>query len=226
VQVDGDWVGINPEAPLWLDLSQLEHAYARVEGVPGREIDLQTSALIREVAQFYQGDLLEGLNPNWCLFEREQAKYMQMALLDKLMLFHWSRGEYESSLYYGSRVLRLDRASERIHRRMMRLHQLAGDRTAAMRQYQSCVVALREELGARPSRSTEGLFQKICAGRLEEGAAEPVTSLKLDLPERSAEPLSEPLARLRQYMTDLLKLQRQVAQEISNVATAVQREAP
>jgi DNA-binding SARP family transcriptional activator len=226
LQVEGDWVGIDPEAPLWLDLSQLEHAYATVEGVPGREIDPQTAAMIREVAQLYQGDLLEGLNPDWCLFEREQLKQMQMSLLDKLMLFHSSRGEYESSLYYGARVLRLDRASERVHRRMMRLHQLAGDRTAAMRQYQSCVAALRDELGALPSQSTEALFQQICSGRLEEGdlARESVRLSEADLPDDLVEQLSDPLARLRQYMTDLLRLQRQVTEEIRRISTVLQRE--
>src|SRR5262249_40176112 len=34
LQVEGDWVGINPEAPLWLDLATLEHAFACVAGVP------------------------------------------------------------------------------------------------------------------------------------------------------------------------------------------------
>jgi DNA-binding SARP family transcriptional activator len=228
LQVEGDWVGINPEAPLWLDLSMLEHAFASVEGVPGREIDSQTAEMVREVTQLYQGDLLEGLNPDWCLFERDQLRHMQMVLLDKLMLFHSSRSEYESSLYYGAQVLRLDRASERIHRRMMRLHQLGGDRTAAMRQYQSCVAALREELGAQPSQSTEALFEKICSGRPEKGTPAPewVSPAEANLPEGIAEQLTDPLERLRQCMADLLNLQRQVAQEIRRISTVLQRETP
>ena len=42
---------------------------------------------------------------------------------------------FAEPLAYGARILHCDRARERTHRRLMRLHFLAGDRTAALRQY-------------------------------------------------------------------------------------------
>jgi DNA-binding SARP family transcriptional activator len=42
---------------------------------------------------------------------------------------------------------------------------MAGDRTAALRQYDHCVTALNEELGVNPSRLTVNLYNQI---RLDE----------------------------------------------------------
>jgi DNA-binding SARP family transcriptional activator len=86
---------------------------------------------------------------------------MYLNVLNKLMANAEAHDDLESGLLYGHAVLRYDRAHERTHRRLMRLHYLAGDRTAALRQYQQCVDALREELAVKPSRHTLMLFEQI-----------------------------------------------------------------
>ena len=58
-------------------------------------------------------------------------------------------------------MLREDRARERTHRRLMRLYYLAGDRTGALRQYERCAAALRQELDVEPSRRTSELERRI-----------------------------------------------------------------
>jgi hypothetical protein len=45
------------------------------------------------------------------------------------------------------------------------LHYLAGDRTGALRQYEHCIAALKEELGVNPSRHTVALCEQM---RLDE----------------------------------------------------------
>lgn len=92
---------------------------------------------------------------------------MYLVMLDKLMEFCEAQQQYETGLAYGSRILRHDPARERTHRRLMRLHCMSGDRTSALRQYQHCVVALEEELGVRPARPTEALYEQIRADRLD-----------------------------------------------------------
>jgi DNA-binding SARP family transcriptional activator len=44
----------------------------------------------------------------------------------------------------------------------MRLHQLAGNRTGALRQFERCRTALDEELGVGPGRLTRSLYEEIC----------------------------------------------------------------
>lgn len=44
----------------------------------------------------------------------------------------------------------------------MRLHYQAGNRTAAIHQYETCVTALHKELDVGPARRTVALYRQIC----------------------------------------------------------------
>ncbi len=159
--VDPDRIRINPAADLWLDVAVFERALARAQGVSGAALDAQQAHALCDAAELYQGDLLEGWFQDWCLFERERLQNMYLVLLDKLMDYCEAHDSYEAGLDYGMRSLRYDQARERTHRRLMRLYYLAGDRTAALRQYDCCVEALRRELAVRPSARTTALYQQI-----------------------------------------------------------------
>jgi DNA-binding SARP family transcriptional activator len=158
---DHDWLSIDPDSDVWIDSAELERAYLLVRGISGRQFDSQQSEIVRRAVGLYRGDLLEGWYDDWCLFERERMQRMYLALLGKLMLYCEAEGEYELGLECGSLALQCDVAYERIHRRMMRLHYLSGDRTAALRQYQRCVAFLREELEVEPSARTVALHEWI-----------------------------------------------------------------
>ena len=62
---------------------------------------------------------------------------------------------------YAGNILKYDPARERTHRQLMRIYYLLGDRTAALRQYERCVGALKRELGVNPERRTVDLHQQI-----------------------------------------------------------------
>jgi DNA-binding SARP family transcriptional activator len=159
--VQPEWVHLNPAADLWLDVAQFEEAFARVKGVPGQTLDtLRVEALCRAL-DLYRGDLLEGWFQDWCLYERERLRHMYLAILDKLVDYCEVQGEYEAGLAYGNRILSSDEARERTHRRLMRLHYLSGDRTAALRQFDCCVKALHRELAVEPSARTVALCEQI-----------------------------------------------------------------
>ena len=68
----------------------------------------------------------------------------------------------------------------------MRLHQLRGDRAAALQVYHQCLTVLREEMGIDPSPATQTLYQQLLridsaplspeqSGSLEENAPFPLT---------------------------------------------------
>lgn len=144
--VDAEWVRLNPEANLWLDVAEFEQAFALVQRVPSQELSAQSVGTVQGAIQLYRGDLLEGWYQDWCLYERERLQNMYLAMLGRLMDFCEGQGEYEDGLNYGVRILRYDQARERTHRQLMRLYYLAGDRTAALRQYDRCVEALRRDV--------------------------------------------------------------------------------
>jgi DNA-binding SARP family transcriptional activator len=216
--VEPGWVQVNTRADLQLDVAAFEVCFASVQKKPGRELDDESARMMQEAVSLYQGDLLDGWYQDWCLYKREQLQNMYLTMLDKLMGYCEAHHQYEEGLIYGARILRYDRASERTHRRLMRLQYLSGDRTAALRQYERCVAALNEELGVRPAMLTVKLYEQICTDRLDE-------ALQLAAEHASAAPptamLPEVLGRLRQLQASLADMQRQVRQSIQSTELAL-----
>ena len=156
------WVELDLEGCAWVDIVQLEEAFLSVRG--RAEIQPSMAPRLVDAVQLYRGDLLEGWNFNWCSYERDRYREMYLSLLDKLVAHYEIKGDYEAGIAFSMLALRCDRARERTHRHVMRLQYLAGDRTAALRQYERCVSALREELEIAPSTETLDLHRTICSG--------------------------------------------------------------
>jgi DNA-binding SARP family transcriptional activator len=119
-------------------------------------------------------------------------------MLDKLMTACENRGAYEEAVDYGVRILRFDRAREATHRQLMRLYYLGGDRTTALRQFDRCVQALREELDVCPEKRTDALYHQIRADQIDAVRAGSVPSA--ELPEAS---LDDVLVQLSQVQATL-----------------------
>ena len=164
--VEPDWVQFDPAADLWLDVAVFEEAFAVVQGVPGQKLDAQQAQTLHGAVQLYHGDLLEGWYQDWCVGERERLQQMYLGMLDKLIDYCQAHQDYETGVACGVRGLRCDRARERTHRRLMRLYYFSGDRTAALRQYERCVAALKQELGVAPAKRTAALYELIRADQL------------------------------------------------------------
>jgi DNA-binding SARP family transcriptional activator len=159
--LDADWIQIAPDAQVWIDVAQLEASYEAAKGVRGEELDESTAEGLRRAVALYHDDLLVGWYQDWCWFDRERYQHMLLAILDKLVDYCKARGHYELGVDYGMRSLRFDRARERTHQRLMLLHQLSGNRSAALRQFEQCVQTLDEELGVAPSAETRALYREI-----------------------------------------------------------------
>jgi DNA-binding SARP family transcriptional activator len=206
--VEQDWVQLNSEANLWLDVAVFEQAYNLAQKIPGQQLDSSTAQLLLDTVQLYQGPLLEGWYQDWCLLERERLQSMYLAMLDKLMSYCEVQHDYETGLLYGMRIMCYDRARERTHRRMMRLYYLLGDRAEALRQYERCAAALEEELGINPSKSTTAIYRQIQADQLDEPTPTPVD---VDTPPVvPAPPMLEILSHLSYLQKSLADLQNEV----------------
>lgn len=212
---DPDRVRFNPDADTWLDVALFERASGHAQGVPGQDLDAPRVQALREAVDLYRGDLLEGWFQDWCLYERERLQNMYLAILGKLMDHCEASEEYEAGLAYGTCILRIDGARERTHRRLMRLHYLAGDRTAALRQYERCVEALRRELAVKPATRTVELCEQIRAERFTSVAQWPF--LEFEAPASHHSELPQALRHLRQLQATLTEMQGQLQQIIRAV---------
>jgi DNA-binding SARP family transcriptional activator len=219
-----DWVRLDLTDALWLDVAVFEQACALAQGVRGRELDDARLAALRAAVALYRGDLLEGCYHDWCLYERERLQNLYLAALDKLLGHAAAHQDYEAGQTYGALLLRQDRAHERTHRQLMRLHYGAGDRTAALRQYERCRVALRAELDVEPDARTRALHEQIRADRLDKSAgAQPTLAPAAPADESHAATLPEVLVRLRQLQAALTDVQQRVHRDIRAVELALKQ---
>jgi DNA-binding SARP family transcriptional activator len=224
LSTEHDWVRLNDGAELWLDVATFERAFAAAQGGRGARLDAETRGELRDAVDLYRGDLLEGWYQDWCLFERERLQNMYLLMLDRLLGDCDANDDYEAGRHYGALVLRQDRARERTHRQLMSLHYRAGDRTGALRQYERCAAALREELNVAPGKQTVELYRQIRADQLEprnalcasESAGESAPS-QLSLP--------EVLGRLRQLQQIVADAQQRIQQDIHAVEATLKQKA-
>jgi DNA-binding SARP family transcriptional activator len=219
--LESDWVQINPEAGLRLDVTAFEQAFEITRGMAGQHLDVRCAQMLQNAVQLYRGDLLEGWYQDWCIYERERLQNMYLTMLDKLIVYCEVRQDYDTGLGYVNCILRYDPAYERAHRYLMRLHYLAGDRTAALRQYERCVNALEHELGVRPTKTTVALYEQIRADHLEHSTPATDGAGTQTEPGLTTVLLAQALDRLRYLDAVLVNTQLQIRQNIQAVELAL-----
>jgi DNA-binding SARP family transcriptional activator/AAA+ superfamily predicted ATPase len=179
VVIDPHCIRINPAADCWLDVDAFEESYAAVRDTPGHALSGDQARAVEYALDLYRGDLLATWYHDWCGHERDRLRHAYLAMLDQLMGHCEARGLYAKGVGFGQAVLRHDAAREHTHRQLMRLHYAAGDRTAALRQYERCTSVVDQEFGVGPSADTTVLYEHIRADRAEDilpGGARPVVA--------------------------------------------------
>ncbi|ODV09647.1 MAG: hypothetical protein ABT20_10255 [Rubrivivax sp. SCN 70-15] len=69
--------------------------------------------------------------------------------------------DYADAMRHAQELLALEPLSEDAHRRVIRLHYLAGDRAAALLAFDGCARVLKDEVGAAPDAETLQLLRAI-----------------------------------------------------------------
>jgi DNA-binding SARP family transcriptional activator len=162
---NADWVQVKLNADCWMDVDFFERVWNKIKHAQGKDLDAASVQEVRSAVALHKSSLLDGNYADWCLHERDRLLNICIAMLVKLMEYSETHCEYEACLAYGARILSFDCAHESTHRWLMRLYYLLGDRAAALKQYQHCETALRDELFAQPDRQTQALYRRILADR-------------------------------------------------------------
>lgn len=122
---------------------------------------------LRQAADLYQGNLLEGYSSGIAAFDQwlagERLHYWRAALsvLGKLLAAQIKAGWWENASETAGRLLTLDPTQEVVHRTLMRLQLEQGRPDSALRRYQECADILRREFGSVPSAETERVHEEI-----------------------------------------------------------------
>lgn len=137
-----------------------------------------------EALTLYRGDLVAGLAPLSEAFddllrierERLRASAISTGLALIAVLEREEAADRLSSVV--SRLLAIDPANEPAHREMMRAHMAAGDRAAALRQFNQCRAALWDHYDLEPSPETVALRDAITDRPRGDGLAGEMRSVK------------------------------------------------
>lgn len=217
--IGSDWIRIAAAANLRLDLARFEAAWAELEEVPERELASSASPRARATLALYRGELLEGSSWDWCLLERTRLRDMFLALADRVMSGCLALEKPAAGVRLGFEILRHDPARERTHQQLMSMQLLAGDRGAALRQYERCVAALRDELGVEPCRATRELVARIRGGP---SGVEADAAFRLLPAAEPQVPAVGVLERLRQLRALLSEARHEVHAEIQALERALE----
>jgi DNA-binding SARP family transcriptional activator len=164
LRVDNEWLEVDPAAPVWTDAREMRQAHERVRDRRGAELGEADVQATRKAIELYEGELLEGWYQDWCIQERERYRTMRLALLEKLFSHAEHVYRWDEALTYGETILEEDRAHERTHLRLMRIHVARGDRTAAIRQYAACREALQQEFAVEPGPDVIAVYEQARQG--------------------------------------------------------------
>lgn len=156
-------IGFNHASDYWLDLAILEEEANRILTRPVHLLNVEHIVRVEAALQLYQGDLMEGFYEDWVLRERERVRDLYLHCLAHLMGFYSEQKMIGKAIDYGQQILRLDPLHEEIHRALMRLYVQNGQRTLAIRQYESCMRLLEQELSVAPMEETQALLTQIAS---------------------------------------------------------------
>jgi DNA-binding SARP family transcriptional activator len=148
----------NWDSDYWYDVKALEALLDQAEEAPLVE---EQQELLEEALALWQGDYVEGIYDDWCVLERERLRELHLTACESLATLYARRGNLQEAVDAYQQLVALDPYREPAHRELMRCHYRLGDRAAAIKQYQSCVQILRDDLGLSPASETEALYLQI-----------------------------------------------------------------
>jgi predicted ATPase/DNA-binding SARP family transcriptional activator len=180
LEADRETVGLRqaqPEEPdwtLWLDVEAFREQLRRCETHDhgAGEVCAECVPSLEEAVRLYRDDFLAGFTlrdslayDEWQFFQTQRLKDQLASAIERLVRWYESREEYDRAIAHARRRLEHDTLNEAAHYQLMELYALAGQQTAALRQYELCRQTLAEELGISPSAETTALYERVRVGQ-------------------------------------------------------------
>lgn len=123
--------------------------------------------------ELYRGPFLSGFTlascpefNEWVNGQRTHFQRLYLEALTAIISSEAGRANYNKAILYCRRYLRVNELAEDVHRQLMMLHMLSGDRPAALQQYQRCVAVLNRDLGIEPLPETKAVRTAIMNNQL------------------------------------------------------------
>lgn len=159
---ENDCYLLNPAFELWLDFEAFDnHIQA------GRRLE-ETGSISQAMTEYsiaqelYPGDFLEDdLYEDWPNAQRTYYRGMYMDLLDRLCAYFIQQRQYYPAIILCQKILAKDNCAEQAYRNLILCYLAQGQRQLAIREYQTCVHVMKQELNLAPSEETRTLYTLI-----------------------------------------------------------------
>lgn len=151
----------NRGADYWLDIEAFENTLDGAQAQGAESISGLQAAL-----DCYNGDLLENFYEDWVLDERLRLRERFASALERIGALHEAGGDLRAAIAACKRLLAHEPLREETHRRLMQLHYWAGDRAAALQQFEECKRLMQEKLSVEPMAETRSLRAAIAESQL------------------------------------------------------------
>ena len=206
-------LGLNPRAPLELDLDVVQQAYQALR-LPAVQAEQQRTALLTQfqhALHLVRGPFLDGFwlreETGFDAWVQQQQRQWQMRLLqlfDRLSSWQEEAFELEQARATLTHWLALEPLSEEASRRLMRVHLARSDAVAALQVYTTFQARLAEEVQAKPSADTVALAERVRATLADSSASRPARSSPTVVESRPPGELVAPLVGRAAAFTQLV----------------------
>ncbi|UXY14499.1 bacterial transcriptional activator domain-containing protein [Chitiniphilus purpureus] len=212
-------IGLLTGEALLLDIEEFQRLTGPGLAHPLEALTEADIAGLRAGVALYKADILCEFNDDWALREREKQRRTYLNAHGRLMKLAALGADHPAGIRHAQAILDCDPLREDIHRELMRLYVLAGQRALALRQFEYCRGLLKRELAIQPMPETVALYQHINAGAIGTavgsspmlGAAQASLAAAL-LPSRAPDPRDQIEAARRLLAEADAQLQRSLRQ--------------
>lgn len=152
----------DPEKAVWTDIGAFQEL-TRASAAPEE---------LERAVELWRGPFLEGFDlrdstvwDEWLELERATWQQRMLDVLERAAEAHAAASDWAGALAMARRALAIDPLQEHLHRLVMRLHERAGDRAAALSHYRAAAQTLDTELGVEPDPTTQRVYHEIASAR-------------------------------------------------------------
>ncbi|HMN60968.1 MAG TPA: BTAD domain-containing putative transcriptional regulator [Anaerolinea sp.] len=151
LEVGARTVQLRQDAVVSVDVGEFERVAANAQSLPD----------LKQTIQGYTGELLPGHYDEWVLAERDRLQQLLAQAIERLIGLCERARDYPTAIQAAQRLLQLDPLNENAYRRLMTLHALNRDKSAAVNIYHRCSETLMRELGVRPDPKTQEIYEML-----------------------------------------------------------------
>lgn len=155
LRADRSGVQLNPEA-ITTDVAAFEAALQAAH-----KKDTGTTTFLADAVECYGGELLPGYYEDWNLSERRRLLEDYLAALRRLIDLSVEERDWARALDYARRAVAADPLREETHERLIRLYAVAGNPTAALRQFEEMERRFEKDLGVTPDPALQAFVTNL-----------------------------------------------------------------